>query len=132
MTFTGVQAEWTRMEVKLTDQDKYVVVKLSGSLDIYTSLDLKAALENQSESFADIEDPAPWPKTLVIDLGEVTYIDSSGIGALIKIYNRTEQIQARFVLANLRPIIEKVFKVAGLITYFEVIDDATLSREYPV
>ena len=62
------------MEINVKKNDNTIIFELEGSLDIYTSLDLKAALEEH------VKDNNP---DVVIDMEKLTYIDSSGIGILI-------------------------------------------------
>ena len=110
------------MEIKVHKKSDYVVVDLSGSLDIYTSIELKNVVEE------NIVDKA---QTLIINLDNVSYVDSSGIGTLIKSFNHLESLGGKFIIANLKPIIEKVFKVAGLTSYFKIIDNDELTTKYP-
>ena len=109
------------MDIKVNKKDNYIVIGLSGSLDIYTSLELKNAVEEHIVDKATI---------LVVNLEDVSYVDSSGIGTLIKTFNHIENLGGNFVIANLKPIIEKVFKVAGLTSYFKIIDDDELKSKY--
>lgn len=110
------------MEITDYQKDNYIVLNLTGSLDIYTSIDLKNTIE---------EKVGEKPMTLVINLDKVSYVDSSGIGTLIKTFNLMEKNNGDFVIANLKPIIEKVFKVAGLTSYFKIIDQDELQASYP-
>ena len=59
------------------------------------------------------------------------YIDSSGIGLLIKEANQIEEIDGIFYLAGVSPPIEKVLKVAGLTSYFETLTDEDFSSRFP-
>lgn len=98
-----------------------MLFELEGSLDIYTSLDLKSSLEeNVKENNPDI----------VIDLDKLTYIDSSGIGILIKSLNYVQSLNGKLCVANLKPAIEKVFKVSGLTSYFEILSNDEFKSRY--
>ncbi|MBX7059330.1 MAG: STAS domain-containing protein [Leptospirales bacterium] len=100
------------MEINVKKKDNRIIFELEGSLDIYTSLDLKAALEEHVKG----ESP-----DVIIDMDRLTYIDSSGIGILIKALNYVQGIKGKLSVANLKPAIEKVFKVSGLTSYFEIL-----------
>ncbi len=100
------------MDINVKKLENRVIIELDGSLDIYTSLDLKAALEEHvnAESFE-----------VIIDMEGLNYIDSSGIGILIKALNYVQGLNGKLSVANLKPVIEKVFKVSGLTSYFEIL-----------
>ncbi|MCB1173879.1 MAG: STAS domain-containing protein [Leptospiraceae bacterium] len=100
------------MEINIKSNNNQIIFELEGSLDIYTSLDLKAALEeNVKGENLDV----------LIDMDKLTYIDSSGIGILIKALNYVQGLKGKLSVANLKPAIEKVFKVSGLTSYFEIL-----------
>jgi anti-sigma B factor antagonist len=109
------------MEIKVHTKPNIVIFHLEGSLDIYTSLDLKSALEEH------VKDNG---LEVVIDMGNLTYIDSSGIGVLIKSLNFVQGLKGKLCVANLKPVIEKVFKVSGLTSYFEVINQDEYKKRY--
>ena len=100
------------MEINVHKNGKQIIYGLEGSLDIYTSLDLKAALEEH------VKDEG---LDVIIDMDRLTYIDSSGIGILIKALNYVQGLKGKLSVANLKPAIEKVFKVSGLTSYFEIL-----------
>jgi len=109
------------MEINVKKSEKFIIFELEGSLDIYTSLDLKAALEEH------VKDNNP---DLVIDMEKLTYIDSSGIGILIKALNYVQGLNGKLCVANLKPVIEKVFKVSGLTSYFEILAPDDFRQKY--
>lgn len=89
---------------------------------MYSSLDLK----NRTDSLT-----IKAGHHVVFDLNEVSYIDSSGIGTLIKIVNTIQEKQAEFFITGLKPMIEKIFKIAGLMNYFTVLTDEEFKAKYP-
>lgn len=117
----GVSANGICMEINVTEKGSHILFELEGSLDIYTSLDLKAALEDHVKS----ENP-----DIVIDMSKLTYIDSSGIGILIKALNYVQGLNGKLCVANLKPAIEKVFKVSGLTSYFEILNQDEFKERY--
>ncbi len=113
------------MEINIHKKDNKYVFDLNGSLDIYTSLDLKSALEeNLKESSKDSN------LDVCINLDKLNYIDSSGIGILIKSLNYIQSLNGNMCVANLKPSIEKIFKVSGLTTYFEILSWEEFEKRY--
>lgn len=109
------------MEINVKTKGNRIHFELDGSLDIYTSLDLKSALEEY------VKGSAP---EVVIDMEKLNYIDSSGIGILIKALNYVQGVNGKLSVANLKPVIEKVFKVSGLTSYFEILTPEEFKQRY--
>jgi len=98
-----------------------IIFPVTGSLDIYTSIDFRNYLEtnvNQSH------------KKIIVDMLNLNYIDSSGIGMLIKVLNNFKSANYSFILTRLKPSMEKVFKVAGLSSYFEFLPEKDFVEKY--
>lgn len=109
------------MEIKIHRKGNRFVFDLEGSLDIYTSLDLKNSLEeNVKDENVDV----------CINLDKLNYLDSSGIGILIKSLNYVQGLNGTMCVANLKPSIEKIFKVSGLTTYFEILGKEDFINKY--
>jgi anti-sigma B factor antagonist len=62
-------------------------------------------------------------KKLVIDLGEVTYLDSTGIGELVGAYTNAYNAQAVVKLIRLPEKIQNLLQITKLVTVFEIHDD---------
>ncbi|PJZ68088.1 anti-anti-sigma factor [Leptospira perolatii] len=110
------------MEISQRKSGDTNVISLSGSLDIYTSIDLKNFFEQNIDRNNN---------HVVINLEKLNYIDSSGIGMLIKQLNYVQELNGKFYIANMKPAIEKVFKVAGLTSYFQTLSEHDYLSQYP-
>jgi anti-sigma B factor antagonist len=60
---------------------------------------------------------------LVINLAEVGMLDSSGIGALMKLLTSATKRGGALKLVNPSPLALKTLKLVGLLTLFPVFDD---------
>jgi anti-anti-sigma factor len=112
------------MEINLKKNAEAHVISIAGSLDIYTSLDFKNFLET------NVPQDAGDGLHVVVNLEKLNYIDSSGIGMLIKQLNYVQELKGKFSIANMKPAIEKVFKVAGLTSYFQTISEDDFRAKY--
>lgn len=110
------------MEISTKERKDSIAIELKGSLDIYTSLELKNQIEESCEKGT---------KNLIIDIEKVDYVDSSGIGTLIKGLNLSKGKDISFMIANVQPTIEKVFKVAGLLSFFTILTKDEYENKYP-
>ncbi len=87
------------------EQGDIGVVRLGGELDIATSSTLRQSLNALSDDgFRDV----------VLDLGGVTFCDSTGLGEVATYARGLMEAGGSLVLAALRPDVESVFSVSGL------------------
>jgi anti-sigma B factor antagonist len=86
-------------------------VVVDGELDIATAPVLDARL-------ADVERSANG--TLVLDMGKVGFMDSTGLRALLNARRRAEAAGRRLRLVNLQPDVERVLDVTGVRKIFEI------------
>ena len=100
--------------------DGVVVVRLAGELDLYNAHQVREMLLACSS-----ENPAK----LVVDLGEVQFVDSTALGVLVEARSRMEDKQA-FLLAAPGVETRCALEVSGLDRHFNVresVDDALAS-----
>ena len=101
------------LEVTTEAREGVTLVTLGGELDIYTVAGFRHDLENV--------DPAAKP--LVIDLTEVTLLDSSGLGALVSLLNRARTGEGQLGLICPHRRLRRVFEITGLRRAFVFGDD---------
>lgn len=63
-------------------------------------------------------------KHVVLDLGKVTHIDSTGLGVLVGLYVSARNAGGVIKLANLNPRLREVLGITRLLTIFEIFDSA--------
>jgi len=62
-------------------------------------------------------------KKILLNLGEVSYIDSSGLGALVRGYSTLASQQGTLKLLNLTKKVQDLLQVTKLYTVFEIFND---------
>jgi len=60
---------------------------------------------------------------IIMDLGQVNYIDSTGIGALVRCYNLAREKGGAVKLLHLTKRIHDVLQITRLSSVFEIYDD---------
>ena len=90
------------------------VVDLTGEIDVYTSPKVKDAI-------SALNDGAHY--NLVINLENVRYIDSTGLGVLIGGLKRVREHGGSVNLVCTNPQIKKIFDITGLVKIFGIFDD---------
>jgi anti-sigma B factor antagonist len=91
-------------------RDGDVVVRLAGELDLYNAHQVREALVACS---------AENPHRLVVDLGEVQFVDSTTLGVLVEARSRMMDKHA-FVLAAPGAETRRALEVSGLDRHFNV------------
>ena len=64
-------------------------------------------------------------KKILLNLGEVTYIDSSGIGELVSAFTTVRNQGGELKLLNLTKKVHDLLQITKLYTVFDVKDDET-------
>ena len=110
------------MEIKIEHTEGITVLLIKEDrLDANNSEELKTELHRQFESGA---------KELIIDLKDVHFIDSSGLGALISGYKNASALHGSFKLSSLQSQVKSMFELTRLQRVFDIyvtVDDALQS-----
>jgi anti-sigma B factor antagonist len=88
------------------------VIRVSGEVDVENAEDLA--------SVAVLAASSTEAGYLVIDLDGVPFMDSAGLGALVRIRNAARVASRGVVLRGLRPRVVKVIKITGVADLFTI------------
>jgi anti-sigma B factor antagonist len=91
-------------------QDGACVVRLAGELDLYNAKDVRQAL---------LLACADHPERVVVDLGEVEFVDSTALGVLIEARTKLANRRA-FLLAAPQLETRRALEISGLDRHFSV------------
>jgi len=95
-------------------KDRPNVLPLEGEIDLHVSPDVAASLKMMIQRE---------PDQLIVDLSRVTYIDSSGLAALIEGMQNVQEYGGKFALAGLQETIRTIFEIARLDQVFRIYPD---------
>lgn len=90
------------------------VLRLSGHLDLVTSNTLKDRVRERLSQQR---------RSLVLNLEEVNFLNSSGLGALVSILKDVRSLGGQLVLCSLAPYIKEIFHITQLSNVFEIYPD---------
>jgi len=93
------------------------VVQVKGEVDVYTAPELDAELTRLAEAGRF---------NVVVDLSRVDFLDSTGLGVLVKALKRTRENGGSLVVVATADRITKVFRITGLdaaIPLYASVDD---------
>lgn len=97
--------------LNVTRDSDTAVVALAGDIDVRQAEEVKASLLDVCRST---------PRRLVVNLAEVSYIDSSGIGALVEVFRAVLGYRGQMVLCCLNQQVYKVFEITRLTSIFKI------------
>ncbi|MBK8395469.1 MAG: STAS domain-containing protein [Leptospiraceae bacterium] len=109
------------MELKLNNIGNVKVIEIYGKFDIENTEEFETLYNKQLESK---------PGTLAIDMNKLDYIDSSGIGCLIKSLNSIKNQKGVLILVGLKPMILNVFKLAKLDLFFQIMTNDEFKQKF--
>lgn len=82
-----------------------------------------ATVEQLNEALADVKNSGRF--NIVLNLAEVTYISSAGLGALVETQKSCKSRHGELVLSAVPERISEALNLAGLTTLFKVFADDT-------
>ncbi|BDF71949.1 anti-sigma factor antagonist [Oscillospiraceae bacterium] len=94
------------MAVTCTGEDRALTLHLSGEVDHHGAREMMAELERCVD--------AALPRSLTLDLGGVSFMDSSGIAVLLRAYKRLGELGGSVRVTNVPAQAARVLKAAGL------------------
>lgn len=93
-------------------RDGAVIVKLVGELDLYNAPEVRSAL---------LQLTSEQPERLVIDLGDVDFVDSTALGVLIEARTKLDNRRS-FLLASPGRETHRALQISGLDQHLSVHD----------
>jgi len=99
------------MEITARDAGDVTVLELKGRLDMASGSSLKEQIKVHFEQEKN---------SIHLNLGEVEFINSSGLGALVSIMKEVRLRKGRLTLSNLASYVQEIFEITQLSHIFEI------------
>ena len=80
------------MEIEFRDMGEHKIIQVNGEVDLYNVSELKKALFSVTDGTS---------RSVIVDMKNVNYMDSSGIGALVAGQKKMKAHNGRFGLLNI-------------------------------
>jgi anti-anti-sigma factor len=98
------------VEAKMSDDAKTLTIKLSGRFDV-----------SLHKSFSDsYKDKIGSISRVIVDMGNVEYIDSSGLGMMLVLRERIGGDDAKIDIVNVSPGIKKILETTNFDRLFNI------------
>lgn len=104
----------TALQITTSDRADSVHVELSGELDLASAPKLEDELKH-------VEDGGP--SVIVLDLRALSFMDSSGLRALLAADARAKEAGRRLVLVRGDERVQRVLRITRLDERLEIVDD---------
>ncbi|HPB83760.1 MAG TPA: STAS domain-containing protein [Spirochaetota bacterium] len=101
------------MDINKRAKDDIVLLDITGEIDLYNAPEIKDIINKLIEE---------QKYNVIINLEKVSYIDSSGIGALISSLSNLKKYQGGLKIINVYASVRKVFELTKLTSFFEIFD----------
>lgn len=90
------------MEVK----NDVLCIRLTGELDHHTAEDLRQLATNAIEKYNI--------RHILLNLEQLSFMDSSGLGVILGRYKQIKQLQGEMVVCAISPAVQRLFDMSGL------------------
>ncbi|EFL49878.1 anti-sigma-factor antagonist [Solidesulfovibrio fructosivorans JJ]] len=104
-------------KLTLTHVGNALMLRYVGEITLEITGDLKRRLDAELDGNS--------VGTVVIDLSDVTFMDSSGIGFLVSVNTRMRSAGRSFYLYRLSKPVEKTLGLVQLLQFFQILADET-------
>ncbi len=101
------------LNVQRTEAHGRTVLKVTGEVDLRTSPQLRELLLEAAEQTEG---------ALLLDLADVSYMDSSGVGTMVYVKREIERDSRQMILVGLQPRVRSVFEITHLDKFFKIVD----------
>lgn len=99
-------------KANIDKKDDYLILNLAGDLDVYSEEEFRDFIEDELKN-KNLD--------LVIDIKDLDYLDSTGLGMFMKIYKMYEENGQKVKIINPKENILKLFKITDLTDIFEMV-----------
>ena len=110
----------TYVTCQATPIDDGVLLAIAGRIDFSNS----ASLHRELDQHLSQQHPR-----VVMDLTDLTYMDSSGVAAMVQALQTQTGNNGKLVLCNLEPRVEGIFTIARLTTIFTIVPDVEAAKQ---
>lgn len=94
----------------INEEKDLIKISLDGDLDAYSSDEFKDAVLKK----------VPSSKDILINARKLNFIDSTGLGSLISIYNSIKEQEKTISIEEIKPNVKQIFEITELDKLFNI------------
>lgn len=99
------------MELQIESAGTFDVINVAGRLDLVGANTLKDEIRRRLQDRRTL---------MILNLHQVDFINSSGLGALVSVLKDVRLANGRLVLCDLVPYVQEIFAITQLANVFEI------------
>lgn len=96
------------------------VLEIGGEIDLHSAPGLKSELAKLAEAAGAL---------VAVDLSEVTFLDSTGVGTLVGGLKKVRENGGKLVFFGVRPRVKRVLEITGLLRALPIFDNREMALE---
>ncbi|MEO9966046.1 MAG: STAS domain-containing protein [Reichenbachiella sp.] len=93
-----------KIDNHINDEPEYYQLSVGGEIDASSSIHLEEGLKNAMQA----------SKKIIVDLAELEYISSAGLGVFMSIIQELDNQNIKFIIYGMAPKVYEVFEILGL------------------
>jgi anti-sigma B factor antagonist len=105
------------MDIQVESRGDYRIVHIKGKITFESC----AVLQNRLDSVLD-----EGARQIVIDFKEVPFIDSSGVGEVLRLFKRMKDVNGEVLLANPNPKLRDLFSMYRFNQFMKILEHTDL------
>lgn len=94
------------MAVLVSNNSRVMTARIEGDIDHHTAKDIREKIDLELRKFS--------PKMLMLDFGQVQFMDSSGIGLIMGRFKLVTALGGKLSVVNIPKRLERMIKLSGL------------------
>jgi anti-sigma B factor antagonist len=99
------------ISIDVKETESTLAVKVNGEIDAYTAPQLREKLFPMSEKEG---------VKMVVDLSEVNYMDSTGLGVFVGVFKNVRAHNGEFKIVGLSERLQRLFEITGLADIIDI------------
>ncbi len=117
----GLNIEFDKKPVERKGVEHLIIMNLEGQADLYSCNELDSEIKKAMKEV---------PHVLALNFKEITYIDSSGIGTLIKYWRIFKKLDIDFLMYGVTDSVMEAFKSSQIDTFLVIITEEIFKEIY--
>lgn len=103
------------LQLQVRHARNVLIVRLAGELDHHAAGQVRSTIEAELEKGIYYH--------LVLNLAELDFMDSSGLGVILGRYKQVTELGGRMTLCSVKPSIYRLMEMSGLFRILPIFDD---------
>lgn len=103
------------LQLQVRHARNVLIVRLAGELDHHSAAQVRSSIESEFEKGIYYH--------LVLNLADLDFMDSSGLGVILGRYKKVTELGGRMTLCSIQPSIYRLMEMSGLFRILSIYDD---------